>query len=166
MFGTNHELKHPSYPYLHPSLPLPSGADLGAILSEAQLLAVHDLLDARQAQAEDEKQAQATAAGGGGVALSSTTSCFGPPTMIIAAAAAPTRSPAVTATAASVASVTVTMSHIRRALGVARPSLPAAERRRLEALYARFRQARDPQLGHEQRERGGDSAAGKKATLA
>ena len=140
-----------------PPLPLPSGADLGAILSEAQLLAVHDLLDARQAQAEA-GQAQTTAVVGGGVASAL---CSGPPAMLTAVAAAP--SPPTTATAVS---VTVTMSHIRRALGVARPSLPAAERRRLEALYARFRQARDPPQGLEQRERGGDSVAGKKATLA
>ena len=102
-----------------PPSPLPSGADLGAILSEAQLLAVHDLLDARQVQAEA-RQAQTSAAADSSGSLESAL-CSAPPAMITAAAATPTPP------APAAAAVTVTMSHIRRALGVARPSLPAAE---------------------------------------
>lgn len=37
----------------------------------------------------------------------------------------------------------VTMAHLLRALKLARPSLPVHERRRLEAVYAQFRQARE-----------------------
>ena len=85
-----------------------SGADLGALLAEAQLAAVHEVL----AEAEAEK-----AGGGAGVA----------------AAVAPRRlQPAV-----------IQQRHLEAALEAARPSVPEAERQRLEAIYARFRGDRE-----------------------
>lgn len=37
--------------------------------------------------------------------------------------------------------------HLQEALGKARPSVPPAERRRLEAVYDKFSHNRDPNIG-------------------
>lgn len=37
--------------------------------------------------------------------------------------------------------------HIQEALGKARPSVPPAEKRRLEAVYDKFSHNRDPNIG-------------------
>ncbi|CAK0784927.1 hypothetical protein CVIRNUC_008132 [Coccomyxa viridis] len=76
-----------------------SGADLSALLSDAQLEAVHEVLAG--ARAADEAQ---------GV-------------------------PA------------ITTRHLAAAAAKARPSIPAAERERLESIYRRFRGSRDPGFG-------------------
>lgn len=84
-----------------------TGADLAAVLSEAQLLAVHEQIDAQpegQPQEEEEK--------------------------------------------GSAAACVLTSQHVSRALSHARPSLPAAEKQRLDAVYARFQQSRDPGLSN------------------
>ena len=61
----------------------------------------------------------------------------------------------------------VTMQHLRMALQVARSSLPASERRRLEAIYERFTQQRDPSVGNRQPEGEGRGSWGsKRSTLA
>jgi peroxin-1 len=86
-----------------------SGADLAAILSEAQLLAVHE-------QIEQQEQSRQSQQAGGAEPASERHA----PQCVVAAA------------------------HIGRALGRARPSLPPAERARLEGVYARFQQSRDP----------------------
>lgn len=89
-----------------------TGADLAAILSEAQLLAVHDQIDSHPDQ-QQEAQEQGEAAAG-----------------------------------APVAACVLTAQHVQRALSRARPSLPATEKQRLEAVYARFQQSRDPGLSN------------------
>lgn len=86
-----------------------TGADLAAILSEAQLLAVHDQIDA-QPGGQQEQEAQPEEA--------------------------------------TAAACVLTAQHVQRALARARPSLPATEKRRLEAVYARFQQSRDPGLSN------------------
>lgn len=88
-----------------------TGADLAAVLSEAQLLAVHEQIDA---QAEGQPQEEVE---GGGAA-------------------------------AAAAACVLTSQHVSRALSRARPSLPAAEKQRLDAVYARFQQSRDPGLSN------------------
>ena len=113
-----------------------AGADLGAVLSEAQLNAVHELLD-RKKKATTSHTEDAVAAD---------------------------------ATHREEASV-VTMAHLRRAMQETRSSLPAGERRRLEAIYARFKQQRDPSVGnriHHEEGRGFDTGGtgGKRSTLA
>jgi peroxin-1 len=85
-----------------------TGADLAAVLSEAQLLAVHEQIDAHpEGQPQEEGGSTATAA-----------ACV------------------------------LTCQHVQRALSRARPSLPATEKQRLEAVYARFQQSRDPGLSN------------------
>ena len=76
-----------------------SCADLGALLAEAQLAAVHEALEG----------------GGGGQGGG--------------AAAGP---------------VLIRRRHLDAALLAARPSVPEAERERLEAVYRKFRQDREP----------------------
>ncbi|GBF99634.1 hypothetical protein Rsub_12313 [Raphidocelis subcapitata] len=115
-----------------------TGADLAALLSEAQLIAVHEELDKREAarRAGPEAGAGAGGAAGGG-----------------AGAAAGGGAPVVRA------------PHVLRALARARPSLPPAERARLEGVYARFMAGRDPELANRQA-RADAKGKGKRATLA
>ncbi|PRW56943.1 peroxisome biogenesis 1 isoform X1 [Chlorella sorokiniana] len=93
-----------------------SGADLAALLAEAQLAAVHEALE----QAEHAAAAAAGAAGGGAAA----------------AAKAPHPHPHTPPL--------IQQRHLDAALEAARPSVPEAERERLEAIYSRFRQDREP----------------------
>ena len=109
-----------------------TGADLAAILSEAQLLAVHDAIDSSSAQMGQQQDAQQQAQHGEQPA---------PACELLA-------------------------QHIQRALSRARPSLPAAEKRRLEAVYARFQQSRDPGLSNRPAVADEDHARVKHATLA
>lgn len=140
-----------------------TGADLSALLSEAQLLAVHQALEAPSAAGP----------------------VVPPPPPPPAAAAAQTAAPAVAAAGAAAGSPapaiavdstgdgdaslgvntagqgteasgkaagssdpgipgapTISAAHLQRALDNARPSLPAAELRRLQAVYERFLQSR------------------------
>lgn len=89
-----------------------TAADLAALLSEAQLLAVHERLERVAAEAAAGLDDGTQGGGGGG----------GAPV--------------------------VCMAHLERALSRARPSLPAAEQRRLSAVYARFQAGRDPGLSN------------------
>lgn len=93
-----------------------TGADLAAILSEAQLLAVHEQIDATQQQTQEEEEGQEEEGQQGEEAT--TQACV------------------------------LTAQHVSRALSRARPSLPATEKQRLEAVYARFQQSRDPGLSN------------------
>ncbi|KAL4452226.1 hypothetical protein ABPG75_007888 [Micractinium tetrahymenae] len=105
-----------------------SGADLAALLAEAQLAAVHEALEAEEAEAAAAAAAAgqaAAAAGGGGPARR-------PHTHPKPHARAVPRPPLIQA------------RHLQAALATARPSVPEAERERLEAIYARFRQDRQP----------------------
>eukprot|EP00884_Botryococcus_braunii_P019130 jgi/Botrbrau1/5900/Bobra.0366s0078.1 len=95
-----------------------TGADLGALLSEAQLMAVHDVLDHPPASSEKE--------GTQGVPQ-------------------------------------VLQSHLEAALTAAHPSVPSTERARLEGIYSRFVQSRDPGIGNASVSGKGK---GKRATLA
>jgi peroxin-1 len=104
-----------------------TGADLAAILSEAQLLAVHDQIDTRPgSQLEQEVQGDE----------------------------------------ASASACVLTAQHVQRALTKARPSLPATEKRRLEAVYARFQQSRDPGLSNRPAVPEAEQSRVKHATLA
>jgi SpoVK/Ycf46/Vps4 family AAA+-type ATPase len=93
-----------------------SGADLAALLSEAQLAAVHEELERRAADEEEEERGKVAAAD----QQQSLRRRRGPPR--------------------------VTGAHLLAAAGRARPSLPPAERARLAAVYARFASGRDPAL--------------------
>lgn len=119
----------PSLTQPDPSLPLPltfsqlgynaefySGADLAALLAEAQLAAVHEALEAAE---------QGAATTGGAAAT-------GPAAAKAAHPHAPHTPPL------------IQQRHLDAALQAARPSVPEAERERLEAIYARFRQDREP----------------------
>ncbi len=88
-----------------------AGADLRALLTEAQLAAAHEAL-------EDSERA------------------------------APQTVPA------------ITHAHLHTAFDAARPSVTPAEAARLAALYARFRQSRDPAWGAD------PAKGGQRATLA
>lgn len=112
-----------------------TGADLAALLSEAQLLAVHEELEAREARLKALKSGGEEAPGGGG------------------GGGGGGGAPAVAA------------RHVARALARARPSLPAAERARLEGVYSRFVAGRDPELANRQA-RQDAKGKGKRATLA
>jgi hypothetical protein len=57
------------------------------------------------------------------------------------------------------------MEHVLKALSRARPSLPPAERARLEGVYGRFMAGRDPELANRQA-RADAKGKGKRATLA
>ncbi len=111
---------HEPLPTLHPQLgynaEFYSGADLAALLAEAQLAAVHEALE----QAE---QGAAEAAAGSGATAG-------------AAKAAHPHAPH--------APPLIQQRHLDAALQAARPSVPEAERERLEAIYSRFRQDREP----------------------
>ena len=110
------------------------------MLSESQLLAVHAVLDERIAEKKREGAA---------------------------AAAGSSSSPVVAAPRA--APPLINMAHVRRALEAARSSLPAGERRRLEAIYARFRKAREPASvggGEQAVIPHGDGSSLKRSTLA
>ncbi|WIA28210.1 hypothetical protein OEZ86_010771 [Tetradesmus obliquus] len=89
-----------------------TGADMAAVLSEAQLLAVHEQLDKAQQQQQQQQQQQEGATEGSSLAP------------------------------------VLRMEHLQRALARSRPSLPAAEQRRLAAVYGRFQQSRDPGLSN------------------
>lgn len=118
-------------PYSRPLLPqvgynaeFYSGADLSALLAEAQLAAVHEALE----EAEGAQGQQGSGSGTAGPAA-------GQPSHARAHAHGhvPPLSPAV-----------IQARHLEAALRAARPSVPEAERERLEAIYARFRQDREP----------------------
>lgn len=125
-----------------------TGADLAAILSEAQLLAVHDQIDThgsggkqdplqqQQEQGVEHQQGQVQQQPGEGEASPSAAACV------------------------------LTAQHIQRALARARPSLPVTEKRRLEAVYARFQQSRDPGLSNRPAVVDEDHTRVKHATLA
>ncbi|KAK9829370.1 hypothetical protein WJX72_005440 [[Myrmecia] bisecta] len=98
-----------------------TGADLSALLSEAQLAAVHQALDTPDLEARP--------VGAGGTAT--------PGAPVVSA------------------------EHVRGAAGKARPSVPPVEKARLEAIYARFRESRDPGIGNVSAK-----GKGKRATLA
>ena len=120
-----------------------TGADLAALLAEAQLAAVHEELEAREAAVRLQQQASDAGFGsiGGGDGASASTSGGAPPV--------------------------VAMRHLRHALARARPSLPASERARLEAIYARFNAGRDPELANRRAaEERQAHAHAKRATLA
>lgn len=53
----------------------------------------------------------------------------------------------------------VTSQHILEALGRAHPSIPPAERRRLEAVYDKFSNNRDPNIGSADRKGKGKQLA-------
>lgn len=57
----------------------------------------------------------------------------------------------------------VFQSHLEAALAAARPSVPSTERARLEGIYSRFLQSRDPGIGNAAVSAKGK---GKRATLA
>lgn len=103
-----------------------TGADLAAILSEAQLLAVHDQIDAQQPQADGGGAGSQSVAAGAGVAGSTGGGVDDGDGVVCR----------------------LTAQHLQRALSRARPSLPATEKQRLEAVYARFQQSRDPGLSN------------------
>ena len=127
---------------LHPAIDLPAlaaqaahytGADLGALLAEAQLAAVHEAI--AEGGGEEEGPEGATA----GAAAAA------------AAAAAAEHGPL------------ITPAHLRTALAGSRPSIGPEERGRLEGLYRRFQQSRDPGLGAAG---GGEGAKGKMVSWA
>jgi SpoVK/Ycf46/Vps4 family AAA+-type ATPase len=98
-----------------------TGADVAALLSEAQLLAVHEQLDKAAEQQQDRDAGTST-----GTSTGATTTSTGSHVPVLR------------------------MEHLQRALARARPSLPATEQRRLAAVYARFQQGRDPGLSNRQ----------------
>lgn len=136
-----------------------TGADLAALLSEAQLAAVHEVLDAQTAAPagaaavgqQQHKAGAATGAGSGATAgvVSAVPSAAAPSSSEAGAAI-----PAATAGAVDAATERecvrtaphtaplITHGHLVRVLAAARPSLPAQELRRLEAIYARFQSGR------------------------
>jgi SpoVK/Ycf46/Vps4 family AAA+-type ATPase len=104
-----------------------TGADLSALLAEAQLAAAHEVLEAYALSDSG------TAAGGGGRqphdhAQHAQQLGQGPPPL--------------------------QARHLQAALQATRPSLPPNERARLEAIYARFQQGRDPGLSPSRGEKG------------
>jgi SpoVK/Ycf46/Vps4 family AAA+-type ATPase len=101
-----------------------TGADVAAVLSEAQLLAVHEQLDKALTQQQQDRNNAGTSTSTGNATSSSAGSHVHVPVM--------------------------RMEHLQRALARARPSLPATEQRRLAAVYARFQQGRDPGLSNRQ----------------
>lgn len=154
---------------------LRAGADLGAILSEAQLLAINETVESMEQQQQQQQvvQQQATVkakrqapagqqpsavrdlAGASAVANAEPPGVQGTPIEAPSAsepAAPDSRGPV------------VRMSHLLRAQAAARPSLPAAEAARLAALYDRFR--RDREAPAARAAAGEHGAGGKRATLA
>ena len=144
-----------------------SGADLGALLAEAQLAAVHEVLEGSEPGAE--AAARAPAGGkpaaadepvGGGSSGSSGAgeagTAAGPAGREAAggsgssgdrAAAAAQQAPAAQRPPAAPAphqAVVLQQRHLEAALETARPSVPEAERERLDAIYGRFRADRRP----------------------
>ncbi len=157
-----------------------AGADLGAILSEAQLLAINETVESMEQQQQQQKQQQkqqqatgeaqpqgpagqqpsaaAAAQELSGVSASSKTE----PSSV---QGAPIESSSASEPAAhDPRGLTVRMSHLLRAQAAARPSLPAAEAARLAALYDRFRRDREPPAARAAA--GEQGAGGKRATLA
>ena len=104
-----------------------SGADLSALLAEAQLAAVHEALEA---SGEEEDSAAAAAATSSG---------------------RPQPAQKQQHPRAAISPAVIQGRHLEAALLAARPSVPEAERERLEAIYSAFRQDRQP---------GGRGAAG------
>jgi peroxin-1 len=117
-----------------------TGADLAAILSEAQLLAVHDQIDSTAAAGHD--------------ASSVETHTQQPQQQ------EPEQDSAEHGTCV------LTAQHVQRALSRARPSLPPTEKQRLQAVYARFQQSRDPGLSNRPNIPEDDTHRVKHATLA
>jgi peroxin-1 len=108
-----------------------TGADLAAILSEAQLLAVHDQIDSSAAAGPDASSIEAREQD-----------------------------------SVEHGACVLTAQHVQRALSRARPSLPPTERQRLQAVYARFQQSRDPGLSNRPNVPEDDTHRVKHATLA
>ncbi len=100
-----------------------SGADLGALLSEAHLMAVHDILNSRKLDKVNLNSE---------VSLSYSSN--------VVDQIEPKGAPKVHSSSAE--AVEVTSAHLMQALACARPSIPAAERNRLESIYSRFGKAR------------------------
>jgi SpoVK/Ycf46/Vps4 family AAA+-type ATPase len=123
-----------------------TGADLVALLSEAQLLAVHDVLMACQDGGDDDDHGVAPGGSSRGTRSSSAPRCEAAG----AAAPLPPR---------------VKVHHLRAALARARPSLPPSEAARLGAVYERFIAGRDPGLSN-RAARAAQETAAKHATLA
>jgi peroxin-1 len=130
-----------------------TGADLAAILSEAQLLAVHDQIDmqgsggSQETQQQDQQQQQQQQQG-------------------VEREQGQGQQEEGEGEAAAAAACVLTAQHIQRALAKARPSLPVTEKRRLEAVYARFQQSRDPGLSNRPAVGDEDHTRVKHATLA
>ena len=132
-----------------------TGADLGALLADAQLAAVHAAL---------ERSPQARCC-----FLRLPTCCF---KRVGHAGLLPVRLGCLLRamhfdchTASHVAqdeaaAPRIMAEHVAAAAASSRPSITASERQRLEAVYARFQQGRDPGLS------GSAAAKGKRATLA
>jgi SpoVK/Ycf46/Vps4 family AAA+-type ATPase len=97
-----------------------SGADLSALLAEAQLAAVHEALEA-SSSGEWAVEAAATSAGRPQQPRQ------------------PQQQPR-----ATISPAVIQGRHLEAALLAARPSVPEAERERLEAVYSAFRQDRQP----------------------
>lgn len=161
-----------------------TGADLGALLSEAQLLAVHERLAATAAADPSSSQVEAAEVLPSAPSTAPNTPSVTACTDVLvaecssAAAVQPSQTnqtdsqPSVSMQQADVKAIAfegialgipvICMHHLRQALSKARPSLPVSEQRRLQAIYDRFLQSRGKGLP------AGDvhSADSKKATLA
>jgi SpoVK/Ycf46/Vps4 family AAA+-type ATPase len=95
-----------------------SGADLSALLAEAQLAAVHEALEA---------------------------SCNGEEATVEAPSAGRPQQPQQQQhPRAAISPAVIQGRHLEAALLAARPSVPEAERERREAVYSAFRQDRQP----------------------
>lgn len=127
--GGAHTLRLPAFvlvdPLPYPACPSPqlayeaddfSGADLSAVVSEAQLAVVHETLEAEGAAA-------------------------GKPGAPPGAAEPP---PPLHKHRHAGGAPTLQQRHLRAALDAARPSVPEPERLRLEAVYRKFQQSREP----------------------
>lgn len=160
-----------------------SGADLGAVLSEAQLRAVHEKLEGQQHRTSGQgawiseaggpsssRQASSNAvrplATSSAKTLNPLTSpvhdLSGPPPSDI-----PSLHPASTSGTgpppppSASHGVVVCQHHLVAAVHTAHPSLPASERRRLDTIYQRFLSSRDVGVGNTV-----DKGKGKRTTLA
>lgn len=98
-----------------------TGADLAALLSEAQLAAAHEALERAEARAQ---------AAGGVIEGNGEHGGDAPP-------ASPDKA----------LRPVVMQRHLEAALAAARPSVPQAERARLDAVYTRFQAGRTPGVG-------------------
>ncbi|KAL6779495.1 PEX1 [Auxenochlorella protothecoides x Auxenochlorella symbiontica] len=98
-----------------------TGADLAALLSEAQLAAAHEALERAEARAQ---------AAGGVIEGNGEHGGDAPP-------ASPDKA----------LRPVIVQRHLEAALAAARPSVPQAERARLDAVYTRFQAGRTPGVG-------------------